>query len=80
MREVRYEEKISEKAIKSKRNIYFKDKFVEGKVYERSELLWGNIIDGPAIIEEPFHTTVVLPGQTLNVDKLGNLIIQVGGK
>jgi hypothetical protein len=32
------------------------------------------------IIEEPFHTTVVMPGQTMGVDNLGNLIIRIGGK
>ncbi|MBN2061345.1 MAG: hydantoinase/oxoprolinase family protein [Deltaproteobacteria bacterium] len=78
--EIQYGEKIPETAMKDKRNVYFEDKFVEGKVYERSGLLWGNIIDGPAIVEEPFHTTIVLPGQTLNVDKLGNLVIRAGGK
>lgn len=80
MPEIQYGEKIPDRAIKAKRNIYFKDKFIEGRVYERSGLLWGNIIDGPAVIEEPFHTTVILSGQTLNVDKLGNLIIQAGGR
>jgi N-methylhydantoinase A len=65
--------------IKKKRKVYLEGDFVESQIYERSGLLSGNTIDGPAIIEEPFHTTVVMPNQTLYVDKLGNLIILTGG-
>jgi N-methylhydantoinase A len=70
--------KIPRTAIKKKRKVYLEGDFVESSIYERSWLLSGNSIDGPAIIEEPFHTTVVMPGETLQVDKLGNLIIFSG--
>ena len=53
--------------------------FVEAEIYERSELLCGNRIHGPAIIEEPFHTTVVMMGQSIEVDRIGNLLIRTGG-
>jgi hypothetical protein len=36
------------------------------------------ITRAPAIIEEPFHDTVVMAGQSLAVDKFGNLIIDMG--
>jgi N-methylhydantoinase A len=66
-------------ARKSKRKVYLDGAFVDTQIYERGRLLAGNAIAGPAIIEEPFHTTVVMPGQTLEVDRLGNLIINTGG-
>jgi N-methylhydantoinase A len=70
---------IPKDAIKRSRKVFLEGEFVESQIYERSGLLCGNIIKGPAIIEEPFHTTVVMPRQTLLVDKLGNMIIQTGG-
>jgi N-methylhydantoinase A len=33
-------------------------------------------LDGPCIVEEPATTTIVLPGQRLIVDELGNLVIE----
>ena len=46
--------------------------------YARDELKAGNRIDGPALIEEHASTTVVLPGDKLQVDAFGNLVIEVG--
>jgi N-methylhydantoinase A len=66
-------------AIKKKRKVFLNGAFHDTDIYERSGLLCGNVIRGPAIIEEPFHTTVVMYGQTLQVDRMGNLIIQTGG-
>jgi N-methylhydantoinase A len=78
MTEIKQGKEILQSAIKRKRNVYFDGDFIESQIYERAGLLCGNTIDGPAIIEEPFHTTVVMPGQTLQVDKIGNLIILTG--
>ena len=66
-------------AIKQPRKVYLEGILADVPIYERDELLGGNTVIGPAIIEEPFHTTVVMPGQVLRVDKLGNLIIDTGG-
>jgi N-methylhydantoinase A len=66
-------------AIKKKRKVFLDGAFHDTDIYERAGLLCGNVISGPAIIEEPFHTTVVMKGQTLHVDKMGNLIIHTGG-
>jgi len=71
--------KIPSGAVKPSRQVYLDGGFRETRIYERDGLLGGNTIAGPAVIEEPFHTTVVMPGQTLQVDKLGNLIINTGG-
>ncbi len=51
--------------------VKFKTKF-----YERTELLAGNHISGPAIITQFDSTSVVPPGYTADVDKHGNLIIK----
>jgi N-methylhydantoinase A len=77
--EIKQGKEIPRTAIKQKRNVCFDGDFVESQIYEREGLLCGNTIVGPAIIEEPFHTTVVMQGHTLEVDKQGNLIIHIGG-
>jgi N-methylhydantoinase A len=79
MAEIGRGQKTAADALKSKRKVYLDGAFVDTPIYERGRLLAGNVIAGPAIIEEPFHTTVVMPGQTLEVDRLGNLIIHTGG-
>ena len=45
----------------------------------RAELLAGNRISGPALIEEHASTTVLMPGDRLTVDDYGNLVIAVAG-
>jgi len=46
--------------------------------FAREGLRAGNAIAGPALIEEHASTTVVLPGDRLQVDAFGNLVIEVG--
>ncbi len=45
-------------------------------VYQRSALYDGDILQGPALVEEPASVTVLNPGQTLRVDRFGNLTIK----
>ena len=49
------------------------------KVYERSRLKAGNVIVGPAIVEQMDTTTVVAPGWTARVEGFGNIIITLNG-
>jgi N-methylhydantoinase A len=77
--EIGKDKEIPPAAIKKKRKVFLNGAFHDTDIYERSGLLCGNVIHGPAIVEEPFHTTVVMLGQTLQVDKMGNLVIQTGG-
>lgn len=49
---------------------------VDVPVYQRERLLAGKRFDGPAIIEQMDSTTLALDGQTVEVDRLGNLLIQ----
>jgi N-methylhydantoinase A len=52
---------------------------LEAPVYDRTKLLHGNVISGPAIIEEIASTTVVEPGDTVTVNEHGHLVMQLGG-
>ena len=62
------------------RKAFFQDTgFVDAPTFARSELLAGNRIQGPALIEEHASTTVVLPGDRLEVDAIGNLVISISG-
>ncbi len=75
MIELGHGKEIPDAAIKPRRRVYLDEGFFETRIYERQGLLCGNRIEGPAIVEEPFHTAVVMPGQMLEVDKFGSLVI-----
>lgn len=67
---------ISE-AIKETRRVFFSgDGWLETPIYDRSKLGSGATAQGPLVVEEPTTATVVCPGQTLSVDKYGNLIVE----
>ncbi len=54
------------------------DTAVDYTVYDRSRLLGGDQLDGPAIIEEPSSTAVLHSGDRLTVGQYGELVIEVG--
>jgi N-methylhydantoinase A len=64
------------------RQVYFGEEggFRETPTFARAHLLAGNRITGPALVEEHASTTVVHPGDKLEVDPWGNLVIAVGGR
>jgi N-methylhydantoinase A len=76
------EETPPEDASSGTRPVFFNEEgqFVDTPTYSRDALLAGNRIAGPALLEEHASTTVVLPGDALEVDRFGNLIIAVGGR
>jgi len=45
------------------------------RVWQREKLLAGNVIAGPAVIEEVSSTTVLYPGDVARVDDVGCLVI-----
>lgn len=49
--------------------------WTNARVYERDKLPIDRLIEGPAVIEEPASTTIVLPEQTARRDRFGNLIL-----
>jgi N-methylhydantoinase A len=53
--------------------------FVETPTFARPKLLAGNRIEGPALIEEHASTTVALPGDGVEIDAIGNLVISISG-
>ncbi len=64
-------------ARKGERAVYFEiaGDFQPCPLYDRSRLLAGNQITGPAIIEEYGSTTVVFPGHQATADRFGNLLL-----
>src|SRR5579862_6973421 len=60
------------------RPVYFSGAFQDTPIYDRATLPAQIHVDGPAIVEEFGSTTVVFPGQRLEVDERGILIVQRG--
>ena len=52
---------------------------LDALVYDRSKLLSGNIVHGPAIIEEVASTTVIEPGDKVTVNEFGHLVMTLVG-
>jgi N-methylhydantoinase A len=61
------------------RPVWFEGGRVDCPVYFRSDLEPGQVIDGPAVVEELVSTTVVYPGDRLTVHRAGPLVITVRG-
>lgn len=64
-------------AVVERRQVYFGDGagWIETDVYARARLPVAVPFQGPAIVEEMSSTTVILPGQSARVDRIGNIII-----
>ncbi|MGH7865175.1 MAG: hydantoinase/oxoprolinase family protein, partial [Candidatus Binataceae bacterium] len=65
-------------ALKGHRYAYF-DGWVNCPLYDRERLGHGNLLTGPAIIEQVDSTIVIHPGRYAAIDRFGNVIIEVGG-
>ena len=61
------------------RAVRFGEDALDTATWNRAAMLAGNRIDGPALIEEHASTTVLHPGDSLEVDPFGNLVISIGG-
>lgn len=72
-------EKPSSYAHIGKRKVFFEQlgDYIETSIYERERLKPGNLIEGPAVIEQYDATTVVYPDWITAVDKFENLIISM---
>jgi N-methylhydantoinase A len=65
-------------AFRGHRTVYFASTgFVETPTYARPALQAGNRIAGPALIEEHASTTVAHPGDLIEVDLYGDIVITV---
>jgi N-methylhydantoinase A len=67
-------------ALRAHKPVYFRSagQYVATPVFRRELLKCGNVIEGPALVEEHASTTVVQPGDTVKVDLYGNLQISIG--
>jgi N-methylhydantoinase A/oxoprolinase/acetone carboxylase beta subunit len=67
----------AEPACKGQRPAFFPlhGKKIEWPVYERDKLSPGSTIEGPAIIEELESTAIIHPGDLVEVDRAGNLVV-----
>ena len=52
------------------------DRFMTAGIYDRAKLAPGDVIAGPAVIEQFDATTLILAGQTATVDRYGLLIME----
>ena len=64
-------------AMRTRRPVWFEGGFVETPVYRREHLPAGARFAGPAIIEQLDCTTVIEPGNAVELDAIGNLIVTV---
>ena len=69
-------------AVNGHRDVIFDDgtgkpKSISTPHYDRAKLRSGNVIRGPAIIEQPDTTTFVLPDLTAEVDQYANILIKL---
>jgi N-methylhydantoinase A len=66
-------------ATQPQRKVYMGERhgFLMTPVYRRADLPPGAKFDGPAIIEEPASTTVVLPNDHVEVAQTGELVIEI---
>ena len=71
----------AEAARTGSRQVFFTD-WVEATVYDRAELGAGDLVEGPAVLEEFSSTVPLHPGFTARVDPYGNLLIHrsTGGR
>jgi N-methylhydantoinase A len=62
----------------SRRKVWFEaDKAEDAPVYDRATLMPGDMIAGPAVIEQLDSTTLLFPGDRANVDPYLNLIVEI---
>jgi len=66
----------SQAALKTERQVFFSESqgFVKTPIYDGDKLRPGNIIEGPAVIEEVAVTIVIPPKVKFSVDQYGNYI------
>ncbi len=65
---------------KETRKVFFQQYggFIDTDVYQRGDLRHGHELYGPLLIEEYASTTVLFPGDRLEVSEYGDLIITIG--
>lgn len=65
-----------ESAFKGRRDVYWKDSYIQTPIYEQARLKCGNVVSGPAIIESDDTTILIPEHKKYTVDYLLNGIIE----
>ena len=67
---------------KATRKAYFPEAggYVDCPVYDRYALAVGVVVEGPAIVEERESTCVLGVGDRGEIDRYGNLLVEIGGR
>jgi len=63
---------------RGRRPVIFESQPVESPIYLRSGFSAGDYLDGPAVIEDLGATILVYPGDKMQVNEFGQLVIDVG--
>lgn len=69
----------AERARTGSRRVYF-DEAVETPIYDRARLGAGDVVEGPAILEEFGSTVPVHPGFRAEIDRFGNVVMTRGSE
>ncbi len=69
-------------ALKGRRRCWSEERggFVEAGVFDRYRLQPGDVVEGPAVVEERESTAVIGPGGRARVDRQGNLVVELDGR
>jgi 5-oxoprolinase (ATP-hydrolysing) len=67
----------NDEKLKGSRQAWFRDAFHDTRVYDRYALVPGDVLEGPAIVEEREATTIIAPGDRIEVDATLNLRISI---
>jgi N-methylhydantoinase A len=67
---------VTDRAVTGSRPVFFDDDWVETPTYDRPRLAPGDVVHGPAVVEEFGSTVPVHPGFRATVDTHGNLLIE----
>ncbi len=59
-----------------KRNVYFDNEWIETDIYKKSNLLYGNILEGPCIINQSDSTIAIPPDAIGRINKFGYVIME----
>ena len=74
-RELPYMGEDASAAIKAQRSIYYEGEFLTVPIYDGNKMGHGHHVSGPAVIEEPTTTILIVPDYQVTCDRYGNYVI-----
>jgi N-methylhydantoinase A len=65
--------------VKGQRDVFFEEKFgfVPTTIYDGDRMIAGNLVDGPAVIEQRTTTVIVPPNARLEVTEYGDYLMKL---